>query len=116
MNFYKFRFIKEELSFEKLNAFGNDCYQRWEHSEALQYYDRSLRIRSSADESEIEINKRHAIIHFNKAAVFLELNRFYEAYKEAKIVIEAGGGEIGEEKALYRLRFKIFHLHFFRTD
>lgn len=79
----------------------------------MRYYDRALRICPSADESETDINKRHAIIHFNKAAVFLELNRFYEAYKEAKIVIEAGGGEIGEEKALYRLRFKIFHLHFF---
>ena len=95
------------LSFEKLKTFGNDCYQRKDHSEALQYYDRALRIHSSADESEIEINKRHAIIHLNKAAVFLELKRFYEAYKEAKTAIETDGAVINVEKALYRLDMKI---------
>ena len=94
-------------SFEKLKAFGNDCYKRKDHSEALQYYDRALRIHSSADESEIEINKRHAIIHLNKAAVFLELKRFYEAYKEAKAAIETEGAVINVEKALYRLDMKL---------
>ena len=74
----------------------------------MRCYDRALRILSVADEGEIKINKRNAAIHLNKARVFVELKRFYEAYNEAKAAIEimtevTDGGENGIlEMAYYR--------------
>ena len=73
----------------------------------MKYYDRAFRICPTTSEKAIDINKRRAIIHLNKAAVFLELKRFYEAYTEAKTAIETEGAVIDAEKALYRLNMQL---------
>ena len=73
----------------------------------MKYYDRAFRICPATSEKAIDINKRRAIIHRNKAAVFLELKRFYAAYTEAKTAIETKGAVIDVEKALYRLNMQL---------
>uniref|UniRef100_A0A915CS38 Uncharacterized protein n=1 Tax=Ditylenchus dipsaci TaxID=166011 RepID=A0A915CS38_9BILA len=40
------------------------------------------------------------VIHLNKAQTLIRLNRFFEAYKEAKVGLDGGGNQ---EKALFRM-------------
>ena len=86
------------MDFTQLKAKGNDCYRRKDHEGALKFYDRALRL----PKGELESAQHEAVIHLNKAAVLLELQRFSDAELEAQKAKELGGGEINEEKIYYR--------------
>ena len=89
------------MDFSQLKAKGNDCYRRKDHEGALKFYDRALRL-PKGELSEAESAQHEAVIHLNKAAVLLELQRFTAAEIEAQKAKELGGGEINEEKIYYR--------------
>ena len=89
------------MDFSQLKAKGNDCYRRKDHEGALKLYDRALHL-PKGELSESEATQHEAVIHLNKAAVLLELERFADAEIEAQKAKELGDGEINEEKIYYR--------------
>ena len=90
------------MDFNQLKSKGNDCYQRKDLEGALKFYDRALRL-PRGELSESEASQHEAVIHLNKAAVLLGLERFVEAEAEAQKAKETGSSEINEEKIYYRL-------------
>ena len=90
------------MDFNSLKSKGNDCYQRKDLEGALRFYDRALRL-PKGKLSGLEASQHDAVIHLNKAAALLGLERFVEAELEAKKAKETGSFKINEEKIYYRL-------------
>ena len=85
------------MDFNSLKANGNDCYRQKDFDGALKFYDRALLLpKGELNESE------SAVIHLNKAAVLLELERFADAEIEAQKAKEIGSSKINEQKMYYR--------------
>lgn len=90
----------------------------------MQFYDRALRVCSAIKQRETNESlssklQQLATIHLNKAAVYLDLKRFHEAYTEAEAALGIKEAVIDEEKALYRFLFTailciILRTHFCR--
>lgn len=87
------------MDLNTLKSKGNDCYRRKDLEGALKFYDRALRL----PKGESEAAQHDAVIHLNKSAVLLALERFGDAEIEAQKAKEMGSSEINEEKIYYRL-------------
>ncbi|KAH7699131.1 TPR and SET domain containing protein [Aphelenchoides avenae] len=68
MNWYK----PEWFNFDQLKQKGNECFTRKDFEAALKYYVRAMRLQPDS-----------AVIHLNRAAALLGLERFNEAYDAA---------------------------------
>uniref|UniRef100_A0A915CRW4 SET domain-containing protein n=1 Tax=Ditylenchus dipsaci TaxID=166011 RepID=A0A915CRW4_9BILA len=79
----------QTLTQEQLRLEGNKMFNKADYEKALNYYSQALVLEPDL-----------AVIHLNKAETLIRLNRFFEAYKEAKVGLDGGGNQ---EKALFRM-------------
>lgn len=81
-------FKSEILNFEELKKKANILFIKKDYECTLEFYERALVVQPET-----------GVIYLNMAAVLLQLDRFYEAYKAAKKALEMNENR---EKALFR--------------
>lgn len=86
------------MSVDELKVKGNSCNDNGEYEQALNFYDRAIRLIGNCDSplTAAELS----IIRLDKAQVLLKLERFSDAYEEVKVAL--ANGVSNETKAHYR--------------
>ena len=86
------------MSVDELKVKGNSCNDKGEYEQALNFYDRAIRLNGNCDSP---LNAAElSIIRLDKAQVLLKLERFSDAYEEAKVAL--ANGVSNEAMAHYR--------------
>lgn len=81
-----------QLSFDQLKSEANKFYSQKNYKDALKLYDRALKL-----------NPLSQVIHSNKSAVYLQMERYYDAYQSGNEAFGIDSNEIDRAKILFRL-------------
>jgi tetratricopeptide (TPR) repeat protein len=87
------------LSFDECKAQANQCYSRGQFDKALEFYDFALSIKPD-----------DVLIHLNKAAAFLRLDRFFEAHQSAQAALADETSVVTTDRPLkFKALFRLAH-------